>query len=77
MAGWFISSATANNHPYFYQWESKVPYKCAAPPLVCKFYCDGFLWFDFFLSSALFALLVRFGANFLLDQCSLPRLVIL
>ena len=64
MEGWFISYATANYHPYFHQWELKVPYKCAAPPLFRKFYCDGFLWFNFFLSSALFCLICAFECKF-------------
>ena len=32
IGGWFVSCSAANNHPYFHQRESKVPYKCAAPP---------------------------------------------
>ena len=39
-----VSLATANNHPYFHQQESKVPYKCAAPPLFClKLYYARYL----------------------------------
>ena len=42
--GWFVCPAAANNDPYFHQWESKVPYRCASPPLFrLKFYRDGFL----------------------------------
>ena len=32
MGGWFIGHSAAKNHPYFHQWESKVPYKYAAHP---------------------------------------------
>ena len=33
MGGWLVSPAAANNHTYFHQQESQVPYKCSAPPL--------------------------------------------
>ena len=65
MGGWLVSPASANNHPYFHQWESKVPYKCVATPLFrLKLYCGGFLRSDFALWWKFFALLVRFGAIF-------------
>ena len=56
----------ANNHPYFQQWESKVPYKCAATPVFrLKLYCDGYLWCDF-------SLVVRFF--FLHSWCVFVRI---
>ena len=71
---WFVCSAAANNLALFSGAGVKMPYKCAAPPV--------FLWsfiviviFGVIFPSVVqfFALSMRFGANFLQDQCALPR----
>ena len=58
------TALAANNHHYFHQQESKVPYKCAACPFFVWSFIGMFLFCGIFSSVVrLFALLVRLVRN--------------